>query len=143
MPDGLAQQKAGCVLMTTDAVGGVWRYTVDLAAGFAARGVPTVVATLGPAPDRSQRKEARLAGLELVETGLALDWTAESPTELAHSTARLQSLAGARRAVSVHLHAPALAGSGRWGIPVVAVAHSCVATWWRAVRDGALPDDFR
>ena len=28
-------------------------------------------------------------------------------------------------------------------LPVLAVAHSCVATWWGAVRDDALPDDLR
>jgi glycosyltransferase involved in cell wall biosynthesis len=44
----------------------------------------------------------------------------------------------------VHLHAPALVGMARWPVPVVAVAHSCVGTWWRAMRgDEPAPPDFR
>ncbi|HEX8375447.1 MAG TPA: hypothetical protein VF606_09745, partial [Geminicoccaceae bacterium] len=39
------------VLMTTDAVGGVWTYSLDLAAALATRGVRTTLAVLGPAPD--------------------------------------------------------------------------------------------
>ena len=139
MPDGVGGRPS--VLMTTDAVGGVWRYTLDLAAGFAARGVGAVLAVLGPAPDVAQRAEA--AGFALVETGLALDWTAEGPGELAGAARALQGLAARLGVASVHLHAPALAGSGGWTAPVVAVAHSCVATWWLAVRGGPLPEDFR
>jgi glycosyltransferase involved in cell wall biosynthesis len=128
--------------MTTDAVGGVWRYTLDLAAGFAARGVGTVLAVLGPAPDLGQRGEARRIGAELIATGLALDWTANNLTELTAAIDHLRALASRAGVASVHLHAPALAASG-WRLPAVAVAHSCVATWWRAVRGGALPEDFR
>ena len=129
------------VLLTTDAVGGVWRYTLDLAQGLARRGVPTLVAVLGPAPSAAQRAEA--TGIAMTETGLALDWTAADPEQLAAATAGLQGLAAAFGASSVHLHAPALAGSARWRRPVVAVGHSCVASWWRAVRGGPLPQDLR
>lgn len=140
MPDGLIFRDRNGVLMTTDAVGGVWRYTLDLARGFAARGIPVTVAVLGPEPDPAQRGEA--SGLALIETGLALDWTAADPASLAATTTALRALARQVGAGSVHLHAPALAGPARWAMPVVAVAHSCVATWWRAVRGGALPADF-
>ena len=141
MPEGLIPRDRRGVLMTTDAVGGVWRYTLDLARGFIQRGIPVTIAVLGPAPDAAQRREA--SGLSLVSTGLALDWTAESRITLMASVEALRSLAARIGAASVHLHAPALAGVARWGVPVVAVAHSCVATWWRAVRGGELPDDFR
>ncbi len=140
MPDGLIRAQPG-LLMTTDAVGGVWRYSLDLGAGFVARGVPTTLAVLGPAPSERQREAARQAGLLLIDTGLPLDWTAADEAALAVSTAALRRMAA--RAAAVHLHAPALVGSERWPAPVVAVAHSCVGTWWRAVRGGELPEDFR
>ncbi len=147
MPEGLNAGGQPRVLMTTDAVGGVWRYTLDLAAGFAERGVPTLLAVLGPEPSQSQRAEAAAARLRLVQTGLPLDWTAEGPADLAHATAGLIRLAAEAGAASVHLHAPALVGQGQehgpWPAPVVAVAHSCVATWWQAVRGGPMPPDFR
>lgn len=143
MPDGLAGRTSARVLMSADAVGGVWRYALDLADGFAARGVSTVLAVLGPAPDDAQRRDAeRVPGLRLVRTGLPLHWTAPSPAELRRASTGLRSLAALVGAGSVHLHAPALVGTEPWPAPVVAVSHSCVATWWRAVRGGEMPADF-
>jgi len=142
VPDGLSHPGLR-VLMTTDAVGGVWRYSVDLAGGLAAYGVQTVLAVLGPAATAVQCAEAgTVPGLRLVNTGLPLDWTAAAPAELGRASERLASLAALVGARSVHLHAPALVGAARWPVPVVAVAHSCVATWWLAVRGGTMPDDF-
>jgi hypothetical protein len=52
--------------MSTDAVGGVWRYSMELAHGLGARGVEVVLAVLGPEPDADQRQEANdLAGVTL------------------------------------------------------------------------------
>ena len=131
------------MLLTTDAVGGVWRYTLDLARGLAARGERTVVAVLGPAPDAAQAAEARaIRGMELVRTGLPLDWTADDPAALAAASEKLAALAALMGVRSVHLHAPALVGAARWPAPAVVVAHSCVGTWWRAVKGGAPPADF-
>ena len=141
MPDGLSGR--GGVLLTTDAVGGVWRYSVDLARGLAERGVTVVLAVLGPAAGAPQRAEVEaVSGVRLVETGLALDWTAEGPAELNEAGRRLATLAALLGVGSVHLHAPALMGDAAWPAPVVVVCHSCVGTWWRAMREGAPPEDF-
>ncbi len=142
MPDRV-ERPANCLLITTDAVGGVWRYSIDLADGLAARGIQAVLAILGPPASPSQRAEAKaVPGLSLVETGLPLDWTAATPDELERASDRLAGLAALVGVGGVHLHAPALAGTALWPAPIVTVAHSCVATWWRAVRGGAMPDDF-
>lgn len=142
MPDGVARP-APRLLMTTDAVGGIWRYSVDLAEGLAQCGIRTVLAVLGPSASLAQRAEAEtVPGLRLVETGLPLDWTAATPQELAQASERLSGLAALTGVGSVHLHAPALVGAARWPAPVVSVAHSCMATWWHAVRGGPMPDDF-
>lgn len=142
MPDGVGHP-APRLLMTTDAVGGIWRYSVDLAAGLAASGVQTVLAVLGPSASPPQRAEAEaVPALRLVDTGLPLDWTAATLSELTQASERLAALAALAGVGSVHLHAPALVGAARWPAPVVAVAHSCVATWWRAVRGGPMPDDL-
>jgi len=143
VPDGLTAAPVQRLLVTTDAVGGVWRYAVDLAGGLSARGIGTVLAVMGPAADSAQRREAEaVPGLRLVQTGLPLDWTAESPEALAHASEKLTVLAALTGVSSVHLHAPALVGTRAWPVPVVAVAHSCVGTWWRAVRGGDMPADF-
>jgi len=144
VPDGLAGCPMQRLLVTTDAVGGVWRYAVDLAGGLAERGIGTVLAVLGPPASAAQRGEAEaVPNLRLVQTGLPLDWTADGPADLAHASGRLAALAALTGVSAVHLHAPALVGSVRWPVPVVAVAHSCVGTWWRAVRGGPMPDDLQ
>jgi glycosyltransferase involved in cell wall biosynthesis len=144
VPDGVTAPAMQRLLVTTDAVGGVWRYAVDLAGGLADRGIETVLAVLGPPADAAQRKEAEaVRGLRLVQTGLPLDWTADSLAALANASAKLAALASLTGVSAAHLHAPALVGGQPWSVPVVAVAHSCVGTWWRAVRGREMPADFR
>jgi glycosyltransferase involved in cell wall biosynthesis len=131
------------VLLSTDAVGGVWRYSLELARGLSARGARTVLAVLGPPPDPTQRSEAAgIPGLALHVLGLPLDWTAADPDELSASAIRLAHLAWRVQADTVQLHSPALIGPAIWPVPVIVTAHSCVATWWRAVRHGPLPPDL-
>ena len=130
------------VLMTADAVGGVWQYALDLAAGLRTHGVRTTIAVLGPAPSVDQEAMAAAAGAELVATGLPLDWTAPDQAEVKEAGQAIACLAAKVRPDLVHLNAPALAADARFNVPVVAACHSCVATWWQAVKDGPLPEDF-
>lgn len=131
------------VFMTTDGVGGVWQYALELARGFAVRGIETIFAVLGPSLCSAQSKEAdRVPNLHVIETGLPLDWTATAPGEVDRAGRVLAELAGRYAADVVHLNAPALAVRVEYHAPLVVVAHSCVATWWRAVRGGPMPADF-
>jgi len=131
------------LLLTTDAVGGVWTYSLELAAALAAQADATIVlAVLGPAPTGEQlTRAAAVPGLQLVETGLPLDWTANDESTLRSTAEALAELAACAEADLVQLHAPALAVAG-YSQPVVTVVHSCVATWWTAMREGPLPPDF-
>jgi glycosyltransferase involved in cell wall biosynthesis len=132
------------VLMTADAVGGVWTYALDLAEGFAEHGVRVTLAVLGPAPSAEQRAQAEaIRGLVLVETDLELDWTAPTPEALAAAAEGLQALVRDSDADLVHLNSPALAAGQVFERPVVSVAHSCLATWWGGVRQTQMPEDFR
>lgn len=142
----VAAQGAGqprSVLLTTDAVGGVWRYSIELGRALASEGVRVVLAAMGPRPDLGQLAEAAaIPGLDLVETGLALDWLAVAPAQLREAARWLSRFAREAGVETVHLHTPALAAHAGWPVPVVAVAHSCVGTWWRVVRGDALPPDL-
>lgn len=63
------------VLMTTDTVGGVWSYTVELVSELDRRGIETCLVTMGPFPSPEQRKEIRgLPNVELFESGYKLEW---------------------------------------------------------------------
>ena len=132
------------LFMTADAVGGVWQYALDLAGGLAARGVETTLAVLGPRPRADQRADAQaIPGLTLVPTGLPLDWTADTPDGIGSAAVAIADLAREAGADIVHLNSPALAGAASFPAPVLAACHSCVATWWAAVKDGPLPADFQ
>ena len=144
MSPAVNDRRPARVLMTGDAVGGVWQYSLELARGFASRGIAPVLAVLGPVPNATQLLEAAaLPALRLIPTQLPLEWTATAPESLHAAADFLAELALSCDADSIHLHTPALVGEAAWPAPVVAVAHSCVATWWSAVRGSTrLPRDF-
>lgn len=127
------------LLMTTDAVGGVWQYAMDLAAALPAE---VTLAVLGPAPDADKRSAAHAAGVRLVQTGLPLDWLSDGPGPLLAAAEAVARLAEDVGADLVHLNTPALAVA-RFSRPVVAVNHGCLGTWWDAVRGGPVDPALR
>lgn len=131
------------LLLTTDAVGGVWTYSLDLAQALAeAEDVMVYLAVLGPSPTPEQLDAAAATpGLQLIDTGLPLDWLAAEPAQLFDAARTLNRLATVAGVNIVQLHTPALAAIP-FDEPVVGVVHSCVGSWWSAVKDGPLPDDL-
>ncbi|WP_428394812.1 glycosyltransferase family 4 protein [Lichenicoccus sp.] len=121
------------VLMTVDGVGGVWRYALDLAHGLAGRNVACRLLGLGP------RSDADPEGVDLVWTDLALDWLTEDEAALDGIAARLAAEARVFDADLLHLNVASQAAGLTRTLPVVVVAHSCVPTWWRAVKDSPWP----
>src|ERR1700712_3753225 len=66
------------VLMTVDAVGGVWRYAMDLVASLQNSNVQFLIAGVGPRPTAAAQAEFRsLDNVELVWTDTTLDWMAD------------------------------------------------------------------
>jgi glycosyltransferase involved in cell wall biosynthesis len=131
------------ILITADAVGGVWQYSLDLARGLARLGHETVLALMGPAATDEQVKAAtQIPGLRLIDTGLALDWLAEDEASLVDAAEAIAALAAEAGADVVQLNTPALAALADFGRPTVVVQHSCVATWWESVQGTKLPADF-
>ncbi len=159
------------ILLTTDAVGGVWQYTTELAQALSARGVECVVAVLGPAPSEDQRialvssvlprkreprakqDVARNSGflrsqehevpITLIETGLPLDWTCADAAPVLAAGKAIAALAKDHAADLIHYNMPTLAAAGPPAIPSIAVAHGCVSTWWEAAKGTPLGRDYR
>ena len=110
------------LLMTADAVGGVWTFAIELAAGLADHGVRTRLAVLGPPPAADQqRKAAAIPGLELVVTGHDLEWRDRRGLLDSSARQRLRALAEDFRADVVHVNGFREAACG-WAAPVVLVA---------------------
>jgi glycosyltransferase involved in cell wall biosynthesis len=128
------------LLLVTDAVGGVWTYSLELARALDPLGIETVLAVTGPAPDAEQREAA--AELGLMETGLPLEWLDTDSNAIARAGEELARIAAREGADLVQTSSAALIAAGSFDCACVAMQHSCVATWWAAVRGSALPYDF-
>lgn len=130
------------VLMTADAVGGVWHYALELAAGFAARGIEVVLATMGPRPNRTQRSAAgALGNVTLLESDYRLEWMPEPWADVDRAGEWLRELEAEHAPDLVHLNGYAHA-AWPWRAPVLVAAHSCVFSWWTAVRGGEPPPEW-
>jgi glycosyltransferase involved in cell wall biosynthesis len=127
------------VLMTVDAVGGVWRYALDLARGLRGLGTEVVFAGFGPAPEAAQRAEAEGVA-DLRWTGLPLDWMVEDASALADVPGAIARLAAQTRADLVQVNLPSQAAGLATDRPVAAVSHSCIVTWFRVVKGGEPPE---
>jgi glycogen synthase len=130
------------ILMTADAVGGVWTYAIELAAGLASHDIGVVLATMGPPPDGSQRRTARaIPGLELEVSSYKLEWMEDPWRDVDRAGEWLMNLAARKSVDAVHLNGYAHAALP-WPCPVLVVGHSCVLTWWRAVHGVAPPSEW-
>jgi glycogen(starch) synthase len=128
------------LLMTADAVGGVWDYALELARGLGrTAGVEVVLAVMGPPPDEGQTAAARaLANVELVLGPYRLEWMEEPWQDLAAAGPWLLDLATRRAVDLVHLNGFVHAALP-FAAPRLVVGHSCVLSWWRAVRHAPAP----
>lgn len=131
----MIEEAADHILITADAVGGVWQYATGLAAELAGEGYRVTIAVMGPAPDAAQRRcLAGAPGVSVIETGLPLDWLCADAAEAAVAAAGLVRLVRQCGADIVHCNSPALIGAAAFPVPVIAGAHGCTATWWQAAK---------
>ena len=131
------------LVITTDSVGGIWRYCVDVAGELERRGTRVTIAGFGPSPARGQLREVAAAGAEVAWLEAPLDWTVEGPEGAERGATALDQLLRERRPDLLHLNAPPLASRLRAPVPRLVAAHSCLATWWRSMRAGALPPEWQ
>jgi len=125
--------------MTADAVGGVWRYAMELGEALVTRGIRVTVATMGPLPNASQSIEAERRGIGLVSRSYRLEWMADPWDDVARAGEWLLTLERLSAPDVVHLNGYCHAALP-WRTPPLVVAHSCVRSWWRAVKGEAAPD---
>ena len=129
------------VLVTAEAQGGLWQYSLDLARGLSRLGIETIIAVTGRSPSAEKTwAAAAIPGLELVDTGLAAD--SGDVSSLRAAGDGIADLADRRSADLVHLNMPALAAFAPFQVPVVAAHHRCAASWWEAVHGTPLPAEF-
>jgi glycosyltransferase involved in cell wall biosynthesis len=127
--------------MTTDAVGGVWNWTADMAAHLAARGTRVLIACMGPRAAPHKRSQMNIPGIELREHQFALEWMADPWGDVDAAGQWLLELQSEFRADVIHLSGYSHAALA-WNAPVIVTAHSCVCSWWRAVYGCAAGEEW-
>src|SRR5947209_11657904 len=130
------------ILMTADTIGGVWTYALELARGLAPFGVEIHLATMGATPTEAQAVEARqIANLTLYPSEYRLEWMDEPWEDVKRAGDWLLELADHVQPDVVHLNGYAHS-SLPWQSPTLVVAHSCVLSWWEAVKGERAPQRY-
>jgi glycosyltransferase involved in cell wall biosynthesis len=110
------------VVMTTDAVGGVWSYSLTLIAALRRRGIDVTLVSVGPPPDALQAA-AVPAGTRLIVTDYKLEWQEGLNGDVALSGAFLARLVDDLRPEILHSNHYCY-GSLSVGSAKVIVAHN-------------------
>jgi glycosyltransferase involved in cell wall biosynthesis len=133
------------VLITTDAVGGVWSFTQDLAAALLERGCAVLLISFGRMPSAAQEKEcAELsahfgAHFRYVPSSVPLEWMEENQSAFAAGAEIIRAEA--------ELFAPDIIHSNQFCFgavdipaPRIITAHSDVLSWARPCRKEPLQE---
>lgn len=130
------------VLMTADPVGGVWTYALELSRELGKQGIQVSLATMGAPVGTAQREEAgRVSNIDLYESNFKLEWMETPWTDVDAAGRWLLRLESRLKPDIVHLNGYAH-GVLPFGAPKLVVAHSCVASWWAAVKNEPLPERY-
>jgi glycogen(starch) synthase len=125
--------------MTADTVGGVWTYALELARALAPHGVQVGLASMGARLSDEQRDEAQsLSNLKVFESQFKLEWMQDPWADVAAAGEWLLNLEALVKPDIVHLNGYAH-GALNWQSPTLVVAHSCVLSWWKAVKQAPAP----
>jgi glycogen(starch) synthase len=127
------------VLMTTDAVGGVWSYALELARALEPFDIEVALATMGAVLNRAQRAQIKSRpNVTVFEGSYRLEWMPDAWKDVQQAGAWLLKIAADIHPDVVHLNGYTH-GALPWPAPVLIMAHSCVLSWWQAVHDKPAP----
>lgn len=127
------------LLMTADPIGGVWSYALTLAQALAPFGIEIGLATMGAPLHESQRAAVqRLDHVTLFESTFKLEWMEAPWEEVEAAGAWLLELEKQVTPHVVHVNGYVHAALP-WQCPALVVGHSCVMSWYAAVKHTAPP----
>ncbi len=125
--------------MTADTVGGVWTYALELSRGLGSHGCEVLLATMGEHLSAAQREEAgRIPNVTVCESRFKLEWMEDPWRDVSLAGDWLLEQAERFGPDVIHLNGYAHAALA-WPAPVLVAAHSCVLSWWKAVKNERAP----
>ncbi len=128
------------VLLTTDTIGGVWNFSLSLARALPGR---VHLATMGRKLSAAQRLE--IADFAFEESEFPLEWMPHPWEGVDRAGDWLLALERKIKPDIVHHNTVALAHLP-FQAPSVVTVHSCVLSWWQAVKNLCAPaewDEYR
>lgn len=138
----MAIQRPQRVLMTVDSIGGVWTYALELAAGLQRWNIDVCLAVMGKrlTPDQA-REAAALPNVGVCESNYKLEWMDDPWADVESAGAWLLELESEFNPDIIHLNGYAH-GALPFDAPKMVVAHSCVCSWWEAVKGETAPREW-
>lgn len=130
------------ILMTTDTVGGIWNYSVELCKGLKEYHVTIHLVAMGAWPSKEQRKQiAEYENVILYKSDFKLEWMQDPWEDVEKSRKWINCIYQTVQPDLVHLNNYAHIEED-WECPVVTVFHSSVPTWWQAVKGTSIPSSW-
>lgn len=130
------------ILMTADTVGGVWTYAIELVRALEPFRTKVHLATMGaPLSDDQWEQVEGISNLTIYESNFKLEWMENPWEDVEKSGQWLLQLKEEVQPDLVHLN-NMTHGNLNWGVPVIVVVHSCVMSWWRAVKGEEAPKEW-
>lgn len=131
------------ILMTTDTIGGVWTYALDLIKGLEKYNVEVVLATMGGSLTPGQLAQVRkLKKVMLDVSTYKLEWMPDPWKDLERAQRWLLQLNFTYSPDVIHLNSYAF-DARLFNVPVVMTGHSCVLSWWQAVKNEPAPPEWQ
>jgi glycogen(starch) synthase len=130
------------VLMSADTMGGVWTYAIELARALSEHDVEIAIATMGAPVSPTQWAEVeKLPRTGLFQSTFKLEWMHNPWEDVKAAGEWLLDLEQQLRPDLIHLNGYAH-GVLPFRAPKLVVGHSCVLSWWRAVKGEPAPPDW-
>ena len=127
------------ILMTTDNLGGVWTFSTDLAKGLKKYGIEVVLAITGTPLTFAQKE--KLEGVEYFFEPFHQEWMDNAWEDMEMAGQWLMKINKLVSPDLVHLNTYSW-GKLDWNVPVVMTLHSCVLSWWEAVKKEPAPEKW-
>jgi len=131
------------ILMTTDTVGGVWIYSLELCKALQKYGVQIHLLAMGHWPSEEQEKEAAaLQNIILYKSDFKLEWMQDPWEDVEKARKWINCVYHTVNPDLIHLNNYAQVCED-WECPTVSDFHSCVQTWWQAVKGTSAPAQWQ
>ena len=125
--------------MTTDTIGGVWNFSISLARALRSRGTAVHLATMGRVLSAAQRLQ--IADFPFHESEFPLEWMPNAWAGVDGAGEWLINLEREIKPDVVHHNTVSLAHLS-FQVPSVVTVHSCVWSWWEAVKRESPPSKW-